>query len=57
MRFIRRIAIGFGLFAAAIAVKTCVTQCLRMIRGRRARNAPVGRIDRVAVVTSAAAAA
>ena len=57
MRVIRRIAIGFGLFAVAIAVRTCVTQCLRMIRARRARNAPLAGTDRVAVATSAAAAA
>lgn len=35
MKLFRRIAIGIGVFAVAIAMKKCVTQCLRMLRGGR----------------------
>jgi len=38
MMLLRRIAIGIGVFAAAIAMKKCVTQCLRMLREGRDRN-------------------
>jgi hypothetical protein len=35
MKLFRRIAIGIGVFALAIAIKKCVTQCLRMLREGR----------------------
>jgi hypothetical protein len=34
MKLLRRIAIGIGVFALAIAIQKCATKCMSTLRGR-----------------------
>jgi hypothetical protein len=38
MKLLRRIAIGIGVFALAIAIQKCATKCMSMLRKERDRN-------------------
>jgi hypothetical protein len=38
MKLLRRIAIGIGVFALAIAIQKCAMKCLGMLREGRNRN-------------------
>jgi hypothetical protein len=43
MKLLRRIAIGIGVFALAIAIQKCATKCMSMLREGRSRNELVAR--------------
>jgi hypothetical protein len=38
MRLLRRIAIGIGVVALAVALQQCAINCIRMVRAARDRN-------------------